>query len=104
MTNTVLENGNTAKATKIVVEQVNRFAEVKAEIARLEQEKEALTKAITAAFGKATVLTHHGIEVARLDTRTRESADRETLQKKFPEVWSVVKKATTYKVIVNLFR
>ena len=95
---------STAKATKEVVAKVDRFAEIKALIASLEVEKEFLTKEITSAFGEATLLTHHGVEVARLDKRSRTTADSKKLALEFPEAFEATKRVTAYSVIVNIPR
>jgi hypothetical protein len=94
-----------AKATtKTIVATIDRFAEVKAEIARLTKEKEALAEVIEAEFGSATLLTHYGVEVARLDWRSRTSTDEVALQTLFPEAYEATRKTSRYSVIVNIFR
>lgn len=104
-THKVADATNIAKASAQVVAMVDEFAEVKAEIARLEKVKDALAKQITDAFGKtATVLTHYGVEVARLETRQRAGLDTDLLKKAFPEAYEAVKTMKPYQVIVNIFR
>jgi hypothetical protein len=94
-----------AKATtKTMVANIDRFAEVKAEITRLTKEKEALAELIEAEFGSATLLTHYGVEVARLDWRGRTGTDEALLKSVFPEAYEATRKTTTYSVIVNIFR
>ena len=93
-----------AKATKEVVSKVDRFAEVKALIAGLEKEKEALTKELLEAFDGQTLLTHYGVEVARLDLRQRTSNDSKALALHFPEAYEATKRVTAYNVIVNIPR
>ena len=93
-----------AKATAVVVGKVSRYAEVKALIASLEKEEAELKGSIIEAFGEATLLKHRGIEVARLDERTRTTNDSKKLAELFPEAYEATKRATAYKVIVNIFR
>lgn len=114
-----MANATTAvKASKVIVEVVQRFAEVKKQIADLEKEKASLTAQITEAFGDSDVLIHHNVEVARRDWRSRESLSAEMLQELIaerlgsqPELAEVVQKlvedstkTTTYAVIVNLYK
>lgn len=103
-----------AKGTKVVLEQVKELTEVRAEIARLEKQKEALTAEIEKAFGvdkkaktsKATTLKHNGVEFARYDWRTRKGIDEELLAEKYPEAYQACFKPnkTIYGVIVSLFK
>jgi hypothetical protein len=103
-----------AKGSKVVVEQVKQLTEVRAEIARLEKVKEALTAEVEKAFGvdkKAktsshTTLTHNGIEFVRYDWRSRKGIDEEKLAKDFPEAYEACFKAdkTVFGVIVSLFK
>lgn len=105
---------STTKATKVVVEQVRSLVEIRAEIGRLEKEKDALTAEIEKAFGvdkKAKVsafdtLTHQGIEFVRYDWRTRKGIDEALLAEKFPEAYEACFKPnkTIYGVIVSLFK
>lgn len=102
----------TTKATKVVVEQVKRLTEIRAEITRLEKEKVAITEEIEKAFGvdkksktsDHDTLKHNGIEFARLDWRTRKGVDLNKLATEFPEVYEACDKPTTYSVIVSLFK
>lgn len=108
----------TTKAPRVIVEAVQKFAEVKAQIAELEKLKASLTAEITEAFGDSDVLIHHNIEVARRDWRSRESLSADTLQNLIaerlgsqPEFAEIVQKlvadstkTTTYAVIVNLYK
>jgi len=83
------------KATKVVLEQVKQLVEVRAEIARLEKMKVALTAQIEGVFGvdKETktsefdTLTHNGIEFARIDLRVRKGVDTEKLAVDYPEAY-----------------
>lgn len=103
-----------AKGTKIVLEQVKELTEIRAEITRLEKQKEALTAEIEKAFGvdkkaktsSATTLKHNGIEFARYDWRTRKGIDEKLLAEKFPEAYEACFKPdkTIYGVIVSLFK
>lgn len=103
-----------AKGNKIVLNQVKELTEIRAEISRLEKQKEALTEAIEKAFGvdkvakvaEATTLTHNGIEFARYDWRTRKGIDEKLLAEKFPEAYEACFKPdkTIYGVIVSLFK
>ena len=109
-----VEAEGTTKATKITLEQVKELIEVRAEIARLEKRKEALTAEIEGVFGvdkkakvsKFTTLKHNGIEFARYDWRSRKGIDEELLATKFPEAYEACYKAdkTIYGVIVSLFK
>lgn len=104
----------TGKGTKVVVEQVKELVEVRAEIARLEKVKEALTAEVEKAFGvdkkaktsKLTTLTHNGIEFVRYEWRKRKGIDEEKLAKDFPEAYEACMKAdkTIYGLIVSLFK
>jgi hypothetical protein len=104
----------TTKATKVVVEQVRSLVEVRAEIARLEKQKLALTAEIEIAFGvnktsktsEFDTLTHQGIEFARYDWRSRKGLDEEKLAKEFPEAYEACFKAdkTIYGLVVSLFK
>lgn len=93
-----------AKATTETVNKVSRYAEVKALIANLEKEETQLKADILEAFGEATLLTHRNLEVARLDERTRTTNDSKKLAELFPEAYEATKRATVYKVIINIFR
>ena len=93
-----------AKASTKVVAIVTEFAQVKAEITRLEKVKAELDSAIREAFGEATLLTHHGVEVARLDTRERSGVDSDLLKTLYPEAFEATRKTSRYSVIVNIFR
>jgi predicted phage-related endonuclease len=93
-----------AKATTETVNKVSRYAEVKALIANLEKEETQLKADILEAFGEATLLTHRNLEVARLDERTRTTNDSKKLAELFPEAYEATKRATAYKVIINIFR
>jgi predicted phage-related endonuclease len=112
MTTKTLEQTTTTKGSKVVVEQVKQLTEVRAEIARLEKQKEALTAEIEKAFGvdkKAKTsnfitLTHNGIEFARVDWRSRKGIDSEKLAVEFPEAYEACQKPTIYSVIVSLFK
>lgn len=102
----------TAKGSKVVVEQVKQLVEVRAEIARLEKIKVALTEEIEKAFvvdknaktSAFTTLTHNAIEFARLDWRSRKGVDTEKLAVEFPEAFEACQKPTVYSVIVSLFK
>lgn len=110
MTTTTIEQ--TTKATKVVVEQVKRLTELRAEITRLEAEKKAVTAEIEKAFGidkkaktsEATTLKHNNIEFARLDWRTRKGVDLDKLAEEYPEAYTACEKPTIYSVIVSLFK
>lgn len=110
----VQQTTEVAKGSKLVVEQVRQLVEVRAEIARLEKLKVALTEEVEKAFGvdktsktsKATTLTHNGIEFARYDWRSRKGIDEDKLAKDFPEAYEACFKAdkTIFGVIVSLFK
>jgi predicted phage-related endonuclease len=108
----VAVDSTTTKATKVVVEQVKQLTEIRAEISRLEKQKEAITAEIEKAFGvdkkaktsKFTTLTHNAIEFARLDWRSRKGIDTEKLAEKFPEAFEACQKPTIYSVVVSLFK
>ena len=108
----VQQTTEVAKGSKVVVEQVRQLVEVRAEIARLEKLKVALTEEVEKAFGvdkksktsKATTLTHNGIEFARIDWRSRKGVDTEKLALEFPEAFEACQKPTIYSVIVSLFK
>jgi len=112
MTTKTAEQTTTTKATKVVVEQVKELVEIRAEIASLEKQKQALTAEIEKVFGvdkkaktsEATTLKHNGIEFARLDWRTRKGVDLEKLAVEFPEAFEACQKPTIYSVIVSLFK
>jgi uncharacterized protein (UPF0335 family) len=102
------------KATRVVVEQVRSLVEIRAEIARLEKQKLALTAEIEKAFGvnkeaktsDFDTLLHQGIEFVRYDWRTRKGIDEEKLAKDFPEAYEACYKAdkTVYGQIVSLYK
>jgi len=104
----------TEKGNKVTLGQVAELTEVRAEIARLEKRKVALTEEIEKAFGvdkktktsKATTLKHNGIEFVRYDWRTRKGIDEALLAEKFPEAYEACYKPdkTIYGVIVSLFK
>ena len=108
------DSTTTAKATKIVVEQVKQLVEIRAEIARLEKLKVAVTTEVEKAFGvdkkaktsTSTTLTHNGIEFVRYDWRNRKGLDEEKLALEFPEAYEACFKAdkTVYGQIVSLFK
>jgi hypothetical protein len=113
-----MANATSSKASRVIVEVVREFVEVKAQIAELEKVKATLNAEITKAFGDSDSLIHHNIEVARRDWRTRESLSADTLQTLIaerlgdsPELAEIVQKmvadstkATTYPVIVTLYK
>jgi len=114
-TTTTTQNATTTtKATKVVVEQVKQLVEVRAEIARLEKMKVALTAQIEGVFGvdkeaktaEFTTLTHNGIEFARIDLRTRKGVDTEKLAVEFPEAYEACfdPEMTKYFQIVSLYK
>lgn len=102
------------KATKIVLEQVKQLVEVRAEIARLEKMKVALTAQIEGVFGvdkenktsEFDTLTHNGIEFARIDLRTRKGVDTEKLAVDYPEAYEACfdPEMTKYFQIVSLYK
>ncbi len=114
MANAISQATEVAKGSRVVVEQVKELTEVRAEIARLEKLKDALTTEIEKAFGvdkksktsSHTTLTHNGIEFARYDWRTRKGIDEDKLAKDFPEAYEACFKAdkTIFGVIVSLFK
>lgn len=113
-TTTTTQNATTTKATKVVLEQVKQLVEVRAEIARLEKMKVALTAQIEGVFGvdkeaktaEFTTLTHNGIEFARIDLRTRKGVDTEKLAVEFPEAYEACfdPEMTKYFQIVSLYK
>lgn len=102
------------KASKIVLEQVKQLVEVRAEIARLEKMKVALTAEIEGVFGvnktdktaEFDTLTHNGIEFARIDLRVRKGVDTEKLATEFPEAYEACfdPEFTKYFQIVSLYK
>jgi len=112
MTANTLEQTTTTKGSKVVVEQVKQLTEIRAEIARLEKLKVAVTEEIEKAFGvdkkaktsEFTTLTHNSIEFARIDWRSRKGIDTEKLALEFPEAFEACQKPTIYSVIVSLFK
>ncbi len=102
------------KVTKVTLKQVLDLIEVRAQIAQLEKQKEALTTELEKAFGvnketktsEFTTLKHNGIEIARYDWRSRKGIDEALLAEKFPEAYEACMKPnkTIYGVIVSLFR
>lgn len=114
-TKTAVENATTTgKGSKLVVEQVKELVEVRAEIARLEKMKLALTEQVEEALGvdktnktsKFTTLTHQGIEFVRYEWRKRKGIDEKLLAEKFPEAYEACMKAdkTVYGLVVSLFK
>lgn len=93
-----------AKAGQAIADAVDRYAEVKALVATLKEEEEALKALILEAFGDAEVLTHYGVEVARISHRNRKSNDAKMLEKLFPEAYSATLRVTPYSVITNIPR
>ena len=114
MTVQTVEQTTTTKATKVVLEQVKQLTEIRAEIARLEKLKVAVTTEVEKAFGvdkkaktsKFETLIHNGIEFARYDWRVRKGLDEEKLAKEFPEAYEACFKSdkTIFGVIVSLFK
>lgn len=112
MATKTLEQDTATKASKVVLEQVKELVEIRAEITRLEKQKEALTAEIEKAFGvdkkaktsQATTLKHNNIEFARIDWRTRKGVDTEKLALEYPEAYEACQKPTIYSVIVSLFK
>lgn len=114
MANAIAQATEVAKGSRVVVEQVKELTEVRAEIARLEKLKDALTIEVEKAFGvdkkaktsRHTTLTHNGIEFARYDWRTRKGIDEDKLAKDFPEAYEACYKSdkTIFGVIVSLFK
>jgi hypothetical protein len=102
------------KGTKIVLEQVKQLVEVRAEIARLEKLKVALTAQIESVFivdkdkktSEFDTLTHNGIEFARLDLRVRKGVDTEKLATNYPEAYEACfdPEMTKYFQIVSLYK
>ena len=111
---TTTKTTTTTKATKVVLEQVKQLVEVRAEIARLEKMKVALTSQIEQVFGvdkdtKTTqfnTLTHNGIEFARIDLRVRKGVDTEQLAVEYPEAYEACfdPEFTKYFQIVSLYK
>lgn len=109
-----VEAEGTTKATKITLEQVKELIEVRAEIARLEKRKDALTAEIEKVFGvdkeaktsKHTTLKHNGIEFVRYDWRKRGGVDEKLLAEAFPSAYEACYKPdkTIYGVVVSLFK
>ncbi len=112
MTVQTVEQTTTTKATKVVLEQVKQLTEIRAEIARLEKLKVAVTTEVEKAFGvdkkaktsEFATLTHNAIEFARLDWRSRKGIDSEKLALEFPEAFEACQKPSVYSVIVSLFK
>ncbi len=112
MTVQTVEKTTTTKATKVVLEQVKQLTEIRAEIARLEKLKVAVTTEVEKAFGvdkkaktsEFATLTHNAIEFARLDWRSRKGIDSEKLALEFPEAFEACQKPSVYSVIVSLFK
>lgn len=112
MTTKTLEQTTTNKGSRVVLEQVKQLTEIRAEIAILEKQKDALIAEVEKAFGvdkKAktslfTTLTHNAIEFVRLDWRSRKGVDTEKLAEKFPEAYEACQKPIVYSVIVSLFK
>jgi hypothetical protein len=114
----VIQMTTSTKAPKTIVEVVSKFAEVKAEIKKLEAVKAELTTQIMEAFGDTDLLTHYGVEVARRDWRSRDTLSGSRLQELIairlgtqPELAEIIQKmiadstnSTVYPVIVNLYR
>jgi hypothetical protein len=104
----------TTKATKLVVAQVRELVELRAEIARLEKMKLAITAEIEIAFGvnktsktsEFDTLTHQGIEFARYDWRSRKGLDEAKLALEFPEAYEACFKAdkTIYGLVTSLYK
>lgn len=108
----------TKKATRSIVEAVQKFADIKAQIKELEEVESELRKLINEAFGESDLLTHHNVEVARRDWRERSTLSdkvlRELIAKRLghdPELAEIVSKlvddsykTTRYSVIVNLYK
>lgn len=108
----VQQTAEVTKGSKVVVAQVRELTEIRAEIAQLEKHKDSLIAEIEKAFGvdkKAktsvhTSLSHHGIEFARIDWRSRKGIDSEKLALEFPEAYEACQKPSVYSVIVSLFK
>lgn len=104
----------TTKATKVVLEQVKQLVEVRAQIARLEKMKVALTAQIEGVFGvdkdtktsEFDTLTHNGIEFARIDLRVRKGVDTDKLATNFPDAYEACfdPEMTKYFQIVSLYK
>lgn len=106
------------KVSKTIVEAVEQFADIKAQLSELEKLKSELNKVITEAFGDTDLIIHRNIEIARRDWRTRETLSADTLDILIaerlgdkPELAEIVQKliadatkTSTYQVIVTLYR
>jgi predicted phage-related endonuclease len=99
-----MSNDIRVKATMEMVAKIGQFADLKAEIARLEKLKSALSEEIDSAFGDADILVHRNIDIARRDWRERKGTDEKMLAEKFPEAYEATRKTTRFSVIVNIFR
>lgn len=114
MANAIAQATEVAKGSKVVVEQVRQLVDVRAEIARLEKLKDALTGEVEKAFGVDkksktslhTTLTHNGIEFVRYEWRKRKGIDEELLAEKYPDAYEACMKPdkTIYGLIVSLFK
>lgn len=114
MANAIAQATEVAKGSKVVVEQVRQLVDVRAEIARLEKLKDALTEEVEKAFGvdkkaktsRHTTLTHNGIEFVRYEWRKRKGIDEVLLAEKYPDAYEACMKPdkTIYGLIVSLFK
>lgn len=87
------------KISKVVVAKAHRLADLRASIREAEAEADALRTEILAEAGIATTLVHHGLEVVKIAIRTSERVDSKKLRTEFPEIWELVAKSSTSRVV-----
>jgi hypothetical protein len=83
----------TKKATRVVVEQVKDLTNIRAEVKTLEGQAKKIVEALEAEFGKDDkakvsefdTLIHNGIEVARMDWRSRPNFSASKFTEAFSE-------------------
>jgi predicted phage-related endonuclease len=87
------------KISKVMVTKAHRLADLRALIREAEAEAEALRTEILAEAGTATTLVHHGLDVVTITARSTERVDSKKLRTEFPEVYGLVTKQTTSRVV-----
>lgn len=92
-------NTEVKKISKVMVDKAQRLADLRALIREADAEAKALRDEILAEAGIATTLIHHGLDVVRIAPRATTSVDTKKLEVEFPEVYSLVVKRGTTRVV-----
>lgn len=96
---TVIEESTMILDDTNVVDLIVAFADTKAAIKALEQQKSEIDSAIRALMGEATIGTVDGVKRVEILPRTRTGIDSEMLKKAFPEAAEACATETAYTVL-----